>query len=132
MAVLVASSLLLASSVEAQDLTVNSTDCASCEASVETMLSSLYTWVWGGESEYCKRDFPEASAASARLASAGCAHALEAAPLQVWAGFVDTFSDTLNARGAAVKPLGAQVHRWKLMQTHTHAYWSRMCLAQSI
>ena len=81
---LLASSLLLTTSAQAQSLstasslqssqqhrqgeTASSTsqDCASCEASVEGMLSSLYGWVWGGESEYCRREFPEVRLAQRR------------------------------------------------------------------
>ena len=94
--------------------------CCQCEADVNEMLSSMYGWIWGSDSQYCKKDFPDVGAASLLAEFCPCCQAqpADAHVWQVWAGFVDSFTDTLKARGAAVTPAHTQVHLCAVVGSH--------------
>ena len=111
-------SLALATLVALQTATAQASeplevDCCQCEEQVNEMLSSMYGWVWGSDSQYCRKDFPDVSSAPAQQPTAHmlqpAASTLTAAAWQVWAGFVDSFTDTLKARGATAPPSPVQV-----------------------
>ena len=96
--------------------------CCQCEADVNEMLSSMYGWIWGSDSQYCKKDFPDVGAASllAEPWPRCQAQPADACNWQVWAGFVDSFTDTLKARGAAVTPAQTQVGLSAFLGSHSH------------